>query len=217
MCVCVHSYVTYSAPCYVYLYEYKKLLSRKLKAFLGSLDHDTGHHQQVYNNNSCIHLNSALLTSMFEIQAPKTLSAKRIFCIWCRQLFCSFSPGWIICSEFEMLLTLNFHLEGFCQATGHDVSLCSATSRVNACVCVVPSLCAHIFIGAYVRRNVSVYNLYVNKCVHHQGHIIAVSVYWLLLAEKVTEPLRARSKHHCEAQKSGVCLRDKVTQETVLS
>ncbi|CAB1419089.1 unnamed protein product [Pleuronectes platessa] len=60
-------------------------------------------------------------------RAPKLFPRHRIVCIVCRQLLCSFNTSLIIRSECEMLLALNFHLEGLCQATGHDASRCSAS------------------------------------------------------------------------------------------
>ena len=63
---------------------------------------------------------------MFEIQAQKTLPLPKDCLHLVPPASLQFDTGLIICSEFEMLLTQNFHLEGFCQDTGHDASPCSS-------------------------------------------------------------------------------------------
>lgn len=77
----------------------------------------------------------------------KLFLCQKTVCIWCRQLLCSFDTSLIFCSEFEMLLTQNFHLEGFCQATGHDAVPHPASSGVWVCVCVYTrvSVCVCLF------------------------------------------------------------------------
>ena len=94
---------------------------------------------------------SALL--LWLIPAPNLVPCQRILCILCLQPLCGLDTSLIICSEWERLLALNVHLEGLCQATGHDASRRSAPPGVSVChrlaVCVILLLCMHVCIFAY--------------------------------------------------------------------
>lgn len=148
--------------------------------FVPHLDRDKNHHP--WDDDTTVVLISAprlwLLCLRFRHQ--KLFLCQKIVCIWCRQLLRSFDTSLIICSEFEMLLTPNFHLEGFCQATGHDASPCSASPGGSVCVCY--SAFVHMPGGGMWVCTLCVR---VNVCARQT----LTQCQWLLLVGKVSEPL----------------------------